>query len=121
MLLTLANRKGEGDDYLRWISATHGDEIRLITMDEIVYFRSDNKYTLVVTPEQKSLIRQPIRHLVEQLDPEAFWQIHRGTVVHVKYVAGFVRSLTGQLEVRLKARAERLPVGETFAPRFRQL
>src|SRR5688572_67402 len=80
ILKALAGR-GNGNGYLRWITASHGQNLRMITVDEICYFRADSKYTLVVTPDSESLIRRPIKDLLEELDPAVFWQIHRSTLV----------------------------------------
>jgi DNA-binding LytR/AlgR family response regulator len=122
LLEKLAGRlAGRKRDYLRWVTALQGSETRLITIDEVHYFRADAKYTVVATAGQDSLIRIPIKDLVDQLDPELFWQIHRGTVVNVNQVAGVSRDFRGHMVVRLKQRAETLPVSDTYAHRFRQM
>jgi DNA-binding LytR/AlgR family response regulator len=108
-------------EYLRWVTASQGAETRLITVDEVVYFRSDNKYTIVATASQDSVIRIPIKDLAEQLDPDLFWQIHRGTLVNVNSIAGVGRDVRGHMVVRLKQRAETLGVSDTYAQRFRQM
>jgi DNA-binding LytR/AlgR family response regulator len=108
-------------EYLRWITASQGQDLRLITVDEICYFQADNKYTLVVTPNQQSLIRRPIKELIEELDPSAFWQIHRGTLVNVNAIAGVTRDIGGQLRVRLKQRKETLPVSDPYVHKFKQM
>lgn len=113
----LAERR-EGD-YLRWITASQGREVRLITIAEVCYFRADNKYTAVVTPDGEALIRMTLRELIDQLDPAVFWQVHRGTVVNANAVAGLVRDGRGRLTVKLKQRSETLLVSETHAGRFR--
>jgi len=121
-LLRLLNQAaGATKEYLRWITASQGSELRLITVDEICYFQADNKYTLVVTPTQESLIRRPIRELIEEVDPATFWQIHRGTLVNVNAVAGVTRDMGGNLRVRLKERKETLGVSETYAHLFKQM
>ena len=112
---------GKKREYLRWITASQGGETRLVTMDEIVYFRSDNKYTLVATADKEALIRISIRELGEQLDPDVFWQIHRGTIVNVGYIAGVTRDLRGHMALRLKKRSETLPVSDTYAHLFKQM
>ena len=114
---TLSRRK----DYLRWITASQGDALRVITVDEIVYFRADHKYTLVVTPDAEALIRRPLKALAEEVDPNAFWQIHRSALVSVKAIAGVHRDLRGHLQVKLKDRKETLPVGENYVHLFRQM
>jgi DNA-binding LytR/AlgR family response regulator len=111
---------GKRREYLRWVAASEGDETRLVTMDEIVYFRSDNKYTVVATPEKEALIRMSIRDLCEQVDPAVFWQIHRGTIVNVTYIAGVTRDFRGRMALRLKRRAETLAVSDSYSHLFRQ-
>ncbi|HUP29859.1 MAG TPA: LytTR family DNA-binding domain-containing protein [Usitatibacter sp.] len=107
--------------YLRWINTSKGDEIVLITTEEVVYFKAEDKYTVVVTAAGESLIRRPLKDLVAELDPESFWQIHRSTVVNANAIAGVRRDLRGRLEVRLKSRDETLPVGESYNRRFKQM
>jgi DNA-binding LytR/AlgR family response regulator len=107
--------------HLRWINASQGDELRLITVEEVCYFRSDTKYTRVVTAGQESLIRKPLKELLEELDPLLFWQIHRSIIVNVNAIAGVSRGITGHLVVRLKGRRETLAVSQPFAHRFRQM
>lgn len=107
--------------YLRWINASHGQAIRIITVEDVQYFQADSKYTRVVTAEGESLIRKPIRELAEELDPSAFWQVHRSTIVNVHAIAGVVRDFRGRPQVRLKHGGELLPVSEAYAHRFRQM
>jgi len=116
-LASLTQRK----DYLRWITAAQGESLRLITVDEICYFRADHKYTLVVTPDSEALIRRPLKALAEEVDPQAFWQIHRSALVSVKQIAGVSRDVRGHLSVRLKQRTETLPVGENYVHLFKQM
>ena len=108
-------------EYLRWITASQNDDLRLITVEEVCYFKADNKYTLVVTPQQESLIRRPIKELVQELDPAVFWQIHRGTVINVNAIAGVHRDMSGQLRVKLKERKETLPVSDPYVHLFKSM
>jgi DNA-binding LytR/AlgR family response regulator len=107
--------------YLHWLNVSQGQNVRLITIDEVCYFQADNKYTMVMTPEQESLIRRPIKELVDELDPSVFWQIHRGTVVNVNAISGVTRDIGGHLRVRLKERKETLPVSDPYVHRFKQM
>lgn len=120
ILQTLAERAPRRT-YLRWINASQGQNVRLITTDEICYFKSDTKYTLVVTADSESLIRKSVKELIDELDPERFWPVHRGLVVNVDAIALAQRKLNGQFELRLKARKETLLVSEAFTYRFRQM
>jgi DNA-binding LytR/AlgR family response regulator len=120
LLRALADAKG-AKEYLRWITASLGNDLRLITVEEICYFQADNKYTLVVTPQQESLIRRPIKELIDELDPQVFWQIHRGTLVNVNAIAGVTRDMGGHLRVKLKERKETLAVSEPYMHLFKQM
>ena len=108
-------------EMLRWISVLHGREIRLIMVEEICYFRADNKYVAVVTASGESLIATPLKELLERLDPDVFWQVHRGTIVNVNAIRSISRGVDGRLTLNLKQRTESLPVGTSYASRFRQM
>lgn len=106
---------------LTWITASAGRETRLILVDEVAYFRADNKYTTVVTADGEALLRTPIRELLGVLDPSTFKQIHRSTIVNLKAIAGIVRDDTGRGTVRLKSRPETLSVSAPFMTLFRHM
>ncbi len=106
---------------LTWITASAGRETRLILVDEVAYFRADNKYTTVVTADGEALLRTPIRELLAVLDPSTFKQIHRSTIVNLKAIAGIVRDDSGRGTVRLKSRPETLPVSAPFMTLFRHM
>lgn len=110
-----------GRSYLRWINASVGQNLRLITVDEIDYFQSDNKYTRVVTADGEALIRKSLKELVDELDPQQFWQIHRSTLVNAAAIAGVARDFRGRMQVRLKRRSETLLVSDSFTHLFRQM
>ena len=107
--------------YLQWINASRGSTVQLITVEEIVYFRSDQKYTLVVTPDGEALIKKTIKELTDELDPTMFWQVHRSTVVNVHAIHSVTRDGRGSLTLRLKQRPETLPVSEAYNHLFRQM
>ena len=106
---------------LSWVTASTGRETRLILLDDVAYFRADNKYTTVVTAEGEALLRTPIRELLEVLDPTVFKQIHRGTVINMKAIAGVTRDETGKGIVRLRERPETLSVSAPFMTLFRNM
>jgi DNA-binding LytR/AlgR family response regulator len=108
-------------EYLRWITASQGNDLRLITVDEICYLKADNKYTVVVTQDRESLIRTPIKELIDELDPGVFWQIHRGTLVNANAIAGVTRDLAGKLRVKLKQRSETLAVSDPYMHLFKSM
>jgi DNA-binding LytR/AlgR family response regulator len=121
LLKALAQVANGAKQHLRWVTASQGNELRIITVEEICYFQSDAKYTLVVTPDRESLIRRPIKELIEELDPQMFWQIHRGTLVNVNAIAGVLREMGGHLRVKLKQRKETLPVSEPYVHLFKSM
>ena len=110
-----------GSDHLRWIKASVGSSVRLIPVEEVMFFQSDEKYTRVVTCEGETLIRKPIRELLEELDPERFWQIHRATIVNVDRIASVKRGLKDQAEITLRDCNETLMVSRGFTHLFKQM
>ena len=121
LLKTLADQYHPTRQFLRWISVTQGRTVRLVTTDEICYFQADNKYTAVVTGASQSLITKTIKELVDELDPEVFLQVHRGTIVNINAIAAVHRDLHGRFQVRLKERSEALQVSASFAHLFRHM
>jgi DNA-binding LytR/AlgR family response regulator len=106
---------------LRWIKASLGPSMRLIPVDEVVYFHAEDKYTKVVTAEGEALIRKTIKELFDELDGEQFWQVHRGTIVNLRAIARVDRDYRDQPLISLKARAEKLTVSRTFAHLFKAM
>jgi DNA-binding LytR/AlgR family response regulator len=106
---------------LQWIRAAQGQETRLIAIDEVIYFQSNDKYTSVFVADGEHLIRTPMRQLREQLDAQQFWQIHRSVIVAARHVAGTRTDFRGRLLVTLKGRAEQLVVSRNYADLFRQM
>jgi DNA-binding LytR/AlgR family response regulator len=106
---------------LDWITASIGKETRLILVDDVAYFKSDEKYTTVVTAAGEALIRKPLRELLEVLDPVTFKQIHRSTIVNMKAVEAIVRDDNGRGTMRLRNRPETLAVSLTYMALFRNM
>lgn len=121
LLRTLVEQSRPAQQYLRWITLARGRSVRLITVDDVCYFRADNKYTIVVTASAQSLISKTIRELLEELDPCIFVQIHRGTIININAIAAIHRDLRGRLEVELKQRKETLQVSTSFAHVFKRM
>jgi DNA-binding LytR/AlgR family response regulator len=107
--------------YLQIVRVQKGDGIRLIPVEEVYYFKASDKYTTVITKEGESLIRKPIKELADELDPQQFWRIHRGTIVNVQCIDHVSRSVTGRGVMRLKGRLESLAVSRQYIHLFRQM
>lgn len=106
---------------LRWIRAQLGQSVRLLAVEEVCYFQSDDKYTTVLTRDAELLLRTPIKELIEQLDPAEFWQVHRGTVVNVRQIAAAHHTALGKVTLSLRNRKEMLSVSRSYAHLFRQM
>ena len=107
--------------YLQWIRASVGNAVRLIPVDQVIYFKSDTKYTLVVWQGGEALVRKTIRELAAELDPAAFIQIHRAVIVNLHHVGQFLHGAGDAGEVQLKGRPDRLPVSRSYVHLFRQM
>lgn len=106
---------------LVWITASAGKDTRLIMVDDVAYFQADNKYTTVMTADGESLLRTPLRELLDSLDTTTFKQIHRSTIVNMKAVASVSRDETGRGRLKLKTRPEVLTVSQPFMTLFRNM
>jgi len=106
---------------LVWLTASAGKDTRLVLVDDVLYFRAEHKYTVVVTAEGESLVRKPVRELLALLDPEVFKQIHRATIVNLRAIASISRDDSGRGLARLKGRAESLAISQPFMSLFRSM
>jgi DNA-binding LytR/AlgR family response regulator len=107
--------------YLQWIQASIGQDLRMIPVEEILFFKSDEKYTCVQTEKFEALIRKPVRDLADELDPSLFWQIHRATLVNVNAIEGVTRDIRGRHLVLVKGRTDKLEVSRSFLHLFKQM
>ena len=120
-LLAQLRAREPGAQHLKWIRASLGNSMRMLQVDDVLYFQSDDKYTKVVTADGEALIRKPIRDLFDELDPEAFWQIHRSTIVALRAIASVERDWRDQPVITVRGRTEKLVVSRTFAHRFKAM
>ena len=116
---TMKKRKIPG--FLKWIKVRHGDDVRLISVDEVCYFKAEDKYTVVKTPTGESLIKKSIRQLSTELDPDQFWRIHRGTIINVNFIDRINRSFAGRLTIKLEDLPETLTVSRSYSHLFKQM
>jgi DNA-binding LytR/AlgR family response regulator len=120
LLQKLATRMNPGaPPKLKWIQATVGSSIQMIPVEDVLFFISDEKYTRVQTATLEALIRKPIKELVDELDAEVFWQIHRSTLVNTRFIAGVTRDLRGRQLVAVKGHPEKLEVSRSYAGLFK--
>ena len=107
--------------FLQWIQASMGQQIRMIPVADVLFFTSDEKYTRVQTEGYEALIRKPIKELVDELDPEMFWQIHRATIVNVQAIVGVSRDFRGRQLVQVKGHTSKLEVSRNYTHLFKQM
>ena len=108
-------------DYLRWIQAVVGANLRMISTREVLYFQADEKYTRVQTGQSEVLIRKPLKELADELDPDEFWRIHRSTLVRVDAIEGITRDLRGRQMLKVRNHPALLEVSRGHAGKFQQM
>jgi DNA-binding LytR/AlgR family response regulator len=104
---------------LQWLQASLGNTLKLINVDDVMYFESDTKYTRVVTREGEALVKKTLRDLASELDPRHFWQVHRGTIINIRAISSVASDEMGRREITLKDRPEKIEVSRTFAHLFK--
>ena len=114
-----AQAQGAPGHPMHWISASVGNTVRMIPLEEIIFFQSSDKYTRVVSGQGEAVIRTALKELLLQLDPDSFWQVHRSVIVRVAGVRA-MHGLGGErYELELTGTTERVPVSVAFKGRFR--
>lgn len=106
---------------LKLIQAGVGTAIRMVPVEEVIYFEAADKYVRVITSGQEALIRTPLKELLPQLDAQAFWQVHRGTVVRAAAIEQVTRDESGRLSLQLRGSSERLAVSRLYAHLFKAM
>lgn len=108
---------------LRMIAASEagGNTVRMVPIDEVLYFEAADKYIRVLTARHEYLIRTPLKQLLTQLDPEVFWQVHRAVVVRSAAIEAVHRDEAGKLHLDLKGRPEKIPVSRLYGHLFRAM
>jgi DNA-binding LytR/AlgR family response regulator len=104
---------------LRWIQATQGDRVFFVTINEVLFFQSDSKYTRVVTKDREAFIRKSIKALIDEIDPHQFMQIHRGTLINVNFIDVVERHSIRGMQVRMLGKTSALQVAQPYQAAFR--
>lgn len=116
-----ADERPRGSTPLRWIRASQGELTHQVDIREVLFFQSDEKYTVVKTAQAEHLIRTPIHELASQLDPDQFWQVHRSTLVNLEHLAGTRRDDSSRLWLRIRGWRGELPVSRAYVHRFKAM
>lgn len=110
-----------GQATLRYIRASQGELMHQVPVEQVLYFHADEKYTCVQTAEAEYLIRTPIAELVQQLDSQRFWQVHRSTIINLDHLAGTRRDEVSRLFVRFHQHERELPVSRAYVHLFKAM
>ena len=121
LVASIAAKLNPQAEKLKWIKASVGTTLRLIPIDDVLFFQSGEKYTMVATKELDALIRTPIKEIIDGIDADRFWQIHRSTVVNASAIESVSRDFRGQATVKVKGRKENLVVSRPFSHLFKQM
>lgn len=113
--------KGESTSYLSWLRAGQGDTTELIAVADVVYFKSEHKYTSAFTAAEEHVLRTSLKELAEQLDPDQFWQIHRGIIVNVGDIANARRDLRGRYTITLRRRKDQVRSSQAYGHLFKHM
>jgi DNA-binding LytR/AlgR family response regulator len=105
---------------LRWIRANRGETTYQIAVDEVIFFQSDDKYTVINTINGEHLISKPLSELARALDREYFWQVHRGTIINIRYVVSTKRDGEGRMAAQLKGYARPVGISRAYQHLFKQ-
>jgi DNA-binding LytR/AlgR family response regulator len=116
-----ATPSAPGTERLRWVRASSGELTHQVDVQEVLFFRADDKYTCVQTAGAEHLIRTPIAELGAQLDPGQFVQVHRSTIVNMAHLAGTRRDENSRLFLRIKGHTHELPVSRAYVHLFKAM
>lgn len=117
----LNQREARGGERLRWIKALVGQDVKMFAVDDVIFFQADTKYTRVVTEKEDVLIRTPLKDLVDGLDPDVFWQVHRGAIVNVQRITKITRDGVEKHSLVLRGSSEKIAVSRHFFHLFKQM
>jgi DNA-binding LytR/AlgR family response regulator len=108
-----------GNQGIKWITAGVGNAVKMFSIDEVLFFQAQDKYTRVVTADSEGNIRTPLKDLLAALDSETFWQVHRSVIVRVSAIHTVEKGEDGKLHLSVRGHSEVLPVSSAFQHRFR--
>jgi DNA-binding LytR/AlgR family response regulator len=111
--------KAAPSNTMKWITASVGDSVKMLAVQDVLFFQAQDKYVRVVTASEEAIIRMSLKELIVQLDSDEFWRVHRSAVVRVSAIDRVHKDQLGHYNIRLKNHAETLPISAAFQSRFR--
>lgn len=107
--------------YLKFFRAGIGDTVRIVPVDDVTHLQAQDKYVSLYTADCEQLIRISLKELADQLDPNLFVQVHRGTIVNMRSVVTAERDFTGRVMLTLKNVKEKIQVSRHYAHLFARM
>lgn len=121
-LLNTATEPLRHPPWLQLLQASQGNQLRMVPVSDVLRLEAADKYVRVFTQDgTEVLLRTPLKELMQRLDPQVFWQIHRGTVVRANAIDSVSRDETGRYSLRLKGQTEMLPVSRLYTHLFKAM
>jgi DNA-binding LytR/AlgR family response regulator len=121
-LLSAATEPAKPQPLLQLLQASQGNQLRMVPVGDVLRLEAADKYVRVFTNDgSEVLLRTPLKELMQRLDPQVFWQIHRGSVVRASAIDTFTREESGRCSLRLKDQAETLPVSRLYTHLFKAM
>jgi DNA-binding LytR/AlgR family response regulator len=108
-------------DHLNLITVKTGDELRFIPVAQVIFFKAEDKYTIVQTASHEFLIKTPIRELADRLDPDQFWRVHRNAIVNMEKIQAIQRSFTNQMVIRFADTDRKIRISRSFEHLFKAM
>jgi len=108
-------------EYLRLIKVKTGSELRFVPVSQVLYFKAEDKYTIVQTPSNEFLIKTPIKDLENDLDPKHFWRVHRSAIVNIERIQTIKRSFTNQMIICFDQTDHTIAVSRSYEHLFKQM
>ncbi|WP_321935466.1 LytTR family DNA-binding domain-containing protein [Paraburkholderia sp. J8-2] len=101
-------------------SAKSGSEKRVmqIDVDDVRYFQSDSKATLVVTDTVRASIAKTLKGLLSELDERWFVQVSRDAIVNRRHVHAIHR-VDRKMRLELRGHVDRIMVTESHQHLFK--
>ena len=121
-LLSASTEAAKPEAPLQLLQASVGNQLRMVPVGDVLHLEAADKYVRVFTTDgAEVLLRTPLKELMQRLDAQVFWQIHRGSVVRATAIESVTRDESGRLSLRLKGLPTKLSVSRLYAHLFKAM
>ncbi len=94
-------------EYKKRFSVKVGQHLKLINIDDIECFYSENKGTYLFTNEGRNyLLDMSLDQLEQELEPQAFFRINRKFFVNIQAIKDMISYTNSRLQIKLKTYGE---------------